>query len=362
MKTTELTNTYTFRHFLGLKQPENSFILTYIWIDGFGKTTRSKCKVLNFSKEDIELKDVPIWYGYGFVKGVVGEIESYQTYVPVAMYNDPFLENKNKLILCVTFDINGKPTVLNRRGETEKFLKNIKKLEPWFGFEQEYYILNEKRPYKWPKIGFPGPMGPHYCGVGGSRSYGRALTVAHLKACLYAGLHIGGVNGECVPGQWEYQIGPLDGITVSDEMWVSRYILERIAEDFGLDVCFDPKPIPGIWSGSGGHCNFSTNEMRKAGGIEYVEKAIEKMSLKHNQDMKLYDPSKGIANEDRLTGEYFCSAMHKFTTGVEDKFASVRIPNLCNKAGCGYLEDRRPSADCDPYLVVSTIVKTVFDL
>lgn len=87
------------------------------------------------------------------------------------------------------------------------------KHKPWFGLEQEYTLLGtDGRPYGWPKNGFPGAQGPYYCGVGTGKVYCRDIVEAHYKACLYAGIRISGVNAEVMPAQWEFQVGPCEGI------------------------------------------------------------------------------------------------------------------------------------------------------
>merc|ERR1719335_2066156 len=122
----------------------------------------------------------------------------------------------------------------------------------------------------------------------------------HYKACLYAGITIAGINAEVMPGQWEYQIGPCTGIDSGDHMWMSRYLMIRVCEMLGVNVSFDPKPIPGDWNGAGCHTNYSTKSMREAGGYAKIIAAIEKLGKKHEEHIAAY----GEGNERRLTGAH----------------------------------------------------------
>ena len=127
--------------------------------------------------------------------------------------------------------------------------------EVWFGLEQEFTLFNldERTPLGWPEGGMPSrPQGPYYCSVGPENSFGRAITDAHYKACLYAGIEISGTNGEVMPGQQEYQVGPCVGIDAGDQLVMSRYILQRVCEDFQVYCTLHPKPIvEGDWNGAG---------------------------------------------------------------------------------------------------------------
>ncbi|KAM5558212.1 hypothetical protein ABKV19_020102 [Rosa sericea] len=225
-----------------------------------------------------------------------------------------------------------------------------------YGLEQEYTLLQKdvNWPLGWPIGGFPGPQGPYYCAAGADKAFGRDIVDSHYKACLYAGINISGINGEVMPGQWEFQVGPSVGISSGDELWVARYILERITEIAGVVLSFDPKPIPGDWNGAGAHTNYSTKSMRHEGGYEIIKKAIEKLGQRHKEHIAAY----GEGNERRLTGKHETANIETFKWGVADRGASIRVGRDTEKEGKGYFEDRRPASNMDPYVVTSMIAET----
>lgn len=344
--------------YLALPIPDDKIQATYIWVDGTGEGIRAKDRTLNGPINDVS--QLPIW-NYDGSSTYQSQGSNSDTFLhPVAMFKDPFRLGNHKLVLCDTYKYNKEPTETNKRKACLEAMEKAKDTKPWFGIEQEYTLLDmDGRPFGWPKGGFPGPQGPYYCGVGANKVYARDIVEAHYRACLYAGINISGTNAEVMPSQWEYQVGPCEGISMGDELWVSRYLLHRVAEEFGVVVTLDPKPMPGDWNGAGAHCNFSTKAMREDNGIIEMEKAIDKLSKQHLRHIQAYDPKQGKDNERRLTGKHETSSIHDFSAGVANRGASIRIPRDCAEAKKGYLEDRRPSSNCDPYSVTEALIRTI---
>lgn len=233
--------------------------------------------------------------------------------------------------------------------------------KPQFGIEQEYAIYvtkgsTSKVPLGWPEGGFPARQGQYYSSIGAGSAFGRELVEAHQRACSYAGLNYAGLNAETLPAQWEFQIGICDGLDIGDELLMGRYLLHRCGEFFGFEVSFDPKPIDGDWSGSGGHINFSTERMRTPTiGVKEIEDAIKLLAPRHKEHIELY----GEGNERRLVGAFETPDMDVFSWGLGSRTTSVRVPNHVVRASAGYFEDRRPAANIDPYLATSILVDTI---
>lgn len=328
----------------------------YLWIDADGEV-RSKCRTVDASKAALD--KLPSWNYDGSSTGQAPGDDSEVIIKPRAIYKDPFRGGDNILVLTDTYTPAGEALPTNSRVAAEEIFSATAAEEPWFGLEQEYTLFNMDKvtPLGWPVGGYPGPQGPYYCSAGADRAYGRAISEAHYKACLYAGIEISGTNAEVMPGQWEYQVGPCVGVEAGDQMMVSRYVLQRVCEDFGVYCTFAPKPMEGDWNGAGCHTNFSTEKMRKAGGYKEIETAIRRLGAKHREHINAY----GEGNERRLTGAHETASINEFFYGVANRGCSVRIPRSTEAEGCGYLEDRRPSSNCDPYVVTTMIMKTCMD-
>ncbi|RWW05548.1 hypothetical protein BHE74_00006871 [Ensete ventricosum] len=200
---------------------------------------------------------------------------------------------------------------LNLSETTEKIIAEY----IWYGIEQEYTLLQKdvKWPLGWPVGGFPVSFqGPYYCSAGADKAFGRDIVDAHYKACLYAGINISGINGEVMPGQWEFQVGPAVGISAGDELWVARYILEVLTAESLIVV------LP----------------------FEWVVRRSKMAKVKF-----LFSKSTVIFLSTYIVHSISCINF-------------VRDGCVMNDICTGYFEDRRPASNMDPYVVTSMIAET----
>lgn len=343
----------------------------YIWMDGNDpvQTLRSKTRVV--STDALHPEQYPVWSFDGSSTQQSPGSNSDLLLKPVCVVKDPIRVgriNNNRLVMCEVLKEDGKtPHETNTRARLRSVLdEGASKTKPWFGFEQEYTLYDGARPVGWPQDskGIPGrEQGPYYCGVGYDEVAGRDLVERHLQACLDAGLMIYGVNAEVMLGQWEFQIGhrgfgneTADPLTVSDHLHIARWLLFRLGEEHELTATLHCKPELGNWNGAGCHTNFSTEDMRNPeSGRTSIGEAIAKLRPVHDDHIAEY----GDGLEARLTGEHETCRINEFRAGPADRGASIRIPRHVEEQGYGYLEDRRPGANCDPYRVCARILKTI---
>jgi len=327
--------------------------LEYIWLDGYKptQTLRSKTKVeADFSGK---LEDCPVWSFDGSSTEQAKGGSSDLLLKPVFICPDPARKNAY-LVMTEVMNSDGTPHETNGRAMIDDDDNDF-----WFGFEQEYVLWNIEThsPYGFPAPGYyPAPQGPYYCSVGGEFIVGRDIVEKHLDYCIEAGLNIEGINAEVMKGQWEYQIFAKGAKAAGDQLWVARYMLERIAEEFGIRINLEPKPVPGDWNGSGMHANFSNTTLRTCGSKATFEKICEAFRPLIAEHIAVY----GADNEKRLTGRHETARIDQFSYGLSDRGASIRIPiGAAQKGYKGWLEDRRPASNADPYKVAARIVKTV---
>lgn len=340
-------------HYLSLDQG-GKVQAEYVWIGGSGLDLRSKTRTLDKAVKSVS--ELPEWNYDGSSTNQAPGKDSEVIMKPQRIFRDPFRGGDNILVMCDTYTPQGVPLPTNKRYPAKQIFDKALGLKPWYGFEQEYTLFesNGKTPFGWPEAGYPAPQGQYYCSAGAENAFGRNIVEAHYRCCLYAGIQISGVNAEVMPGQWEYQVGPAEGIDAGDQLFMSRYILQRVAEQFGVVVSFDPKPIPGDWNGAGLHTNFSTQPMREEGGYAKIIEAIEKLGKKHDEHIRVY----GEGNERRLTGHHETAPIHKFSYGVANRGASIRIPRQTEKDNKGYFEDRRPASNGCGYTISGKIFET----
>tara|TARA_B100001093_G_scaffold498581_1_gene546840 strand:+ start:310 stop:1470 length:1161 start_codon:yes stop_codon:yes gene_type:complete len=380
-----------------LEKYTQAFCAEYVWIGANGdlrsktKVICRKCPETKAEWEEVgtqefdKVTDFPEWNFDGSSTNQASGNDSEVIIKPCAVFDDPLRgdskwpHRSHKLILCDTYYPDQiRPLESNKRSWAKQIFDKKLDEKPWFGLEQEYYIYNfndQRLP-----IGHPddlphnslssatGDQGQYYCGSGAQNAFGRKIAEEHLQACIKAGIKISGINAEVGPGQWEFQIGPCTGIDAGDHLWMARYLLNRIGEKHNMTINYHPKPFTRPewndcapdWNGSGCHTNYSTLQMRTynndlpGNGLKCIKEAISKLSKNHTEHMKVY----GADNEKRMTGKCETASYDKFSDGIGDRSASVRIGNKTVSDGYGYFEDRRPSSNCDPYLVTAKIFET----
>tara|TARA_B100001540_G_scaffold78290_1_gene70413 strand:- start:4377 stop:5390 length:1014 start_codon:yes stop_codon:yes gene_type:complete len=326
--------------------------LEYIWLDGFKPTQslRSKTRIERDFSGKIE--DCPMWSFDGSSTQQAEGNDSDCLLKPVAIFPDPDRSN-GYLVMTEVLNADGTPHESNGRATIDDDDNDF-----WFGFEQEYFLNDPTTnlPLGFPENGYPAPQGQYYCSVGAKNAFGRDIVEDHLDQCLEAGINVEGINAEVATGQWEYQVFAKGAKNAGDQVWVARYLAERNAEKWGVSIDLHPKPIKGDWNGSGMHANFSNEAMRTKGGEELFNKICEAFDGKNiKKHMDVY----GAHNEERLTGLHETQSIDKFSYGVSDRGASIRIPiGTVEDGWVGRLEDRRPASNGDPYKIASVIVST----
>lgn len=338
----------------------------YIWMDGAKPTQklRSKARVVDIQTSMPQASDFPDWGFDGSSTYQADGSSSDLTLKPVNVVTDPLCDGGNYLVMCEVMYPDGQPHETNTRSKLRGILdRGASEFDPWFGVEQEYTLFKGRTPLGWPDTGYPAPQGPFYCGVGADEVFGRRLIKRHAKGCLDAGLMIFGINAEVMPGQWEFQIGyrgvseeDAGPLNVADHVWFARWLLYRLGEDEGITATLKNKPVHGDWNGAGQHTNFSTNATRnKAKGRQAIDDAVALLKDKHDAHIEVYGADLG----ERLTGKHETCPIDQFRSGVGHRGASVRIPAQVAEKGYGYIEDRRPGANADPYVVGARILQTI---
>ena len=330
--------------------------LEYIWLDGHKPTQnlRSKTKIEDDFSGNLE--DCSMWSfdGSSTEQAVGGSSDCLLK--PVYVCSDP--QRKSAfLVMCEVLNADGTPHPTNGRATIEDDDNDF-----WFGFEQEYFLYDTAtdKPLGFPEESEPAPQGPYYCSVGANNAFGRNIVEEHLDVCLDAGLNVEGINAEVAPGQWEFQIFAKGAREAGDQIWVARYLLERIGESYDVAINWHCKPlgIDADWNGSGMHANFSNTALRTAGSKDVYDTICQ--SFAPTSIIKSHIDVYGADNHLRLTGKHETQSIDQFSYGISDRGASIRIPIATVQRGWkGWLEDRRPNSAADPYKVAAVIIKTV---
>ncbi|XP_076260687.1 glutamine synthetase-like [Rhynchophorus ferrugineus] len=340
--------------FMCLPIPEPKIQISYVWIDGTGIDLRMKTRTLNHVPSTY--KDCPNWSFDGSSTSFSGPEKSDFYIVPIAMYPDPFRRGNNKVVLCETFSPEKKPTKTNHRQSCIEMLNKVCDHEVQFGFEQKYYLIGpDGRPFGYPCGGTVDNEGKGYCGIGAKRAIGRDISECIYRCSLYSGVEIYAAKPEKGYSQWEVVTGPTLSIKAGDDLWMLRYIICRVVEEYGLSASFKPSEHT---RKSALHIAMSTKSTRQDGGLKCIHDFLKKMEKNHSNDIKHYDLSGGNDVKKKLTGQHGHPPLDKFKHGVGDRTAHVKISPVVADKKTGFFEDRRPCANADPYVVITTLIKT----
>jgi glutamine synthetase len=327
--------------------------LEYVWLDGFKPepNLRSKIKIVDYDtmRNQILTGNFPLWNfdGSSTMQAETGSSDCILK--PVRGYSNKTLTHI--YVLCEVMNPDGTPHESNMRSKLKE-----EDYDMWFGFEQEYFIYDRQNKCI---LGHNEnnlePQGKYYCGVGNYVA-GRDFVEEHMEYCLDYRIEITGINAEVAMGQWEYQVFSQTKLKAGDDLWMSRYFLHKLAEKYNYGIELHPKPIQkGEWNGSGLHTNFSTKKMRDEGGEDYFNSIFSSFHTRHHNHIQDY----GSNNQMRLTGKFETQSIDKFSWGISDRGASIRVPQSTAENWKGYIEDRRPSSNADPYKIIYQICESL---
>lgn len=315
----------------------------YIWLDA-NRQLRSKHRIL-YEDDGYSINNkVPEWNYDGSSTGQAS-IDGNTEIILKPIYIQKMPEKYYHRVLCDIYDIDGKP-LSHRQKAVEYFSRpEVIQEDPWFGLEQEFYLIPKDTSFDFSDL----ETKNEYCFVNRNGIERQIISELRLQ-CLTYSIKITGFNAEVSPYQWEFQILG-KGVQICDQLYMVRYILDTIAEKYNYKVVYEPKPYKNI-SGSGCHVNFSTKSSRTSTiGYNVLEKYIDNFKENH---MKLIECC-SQQNKERLSGKCETAKWDTFSWGVGTRNTSIRVPNETFKNQCGYLEDRRPGADIDPYLYLMSM-------
>lgn len=336
----------------------------YIWLGSTGSDLRSTTRLLDKKPSCVE--ELPIVDVDGSASGQATSDSCEIFLKPRKIFSDPFRKGDHILVLCDTFlppllgDFEPtdqlQPHPSNNRAPCEAVSRKAAGSEPMFAVEQEYLVLD---PATGQAIGWGGQglapheqhlrglCGPGWPGLSGAPANCRSFAEQHLAYCLHAGVKIAGMAAPHAYALLTYEVGPCLGVAMGDELWMSRYILLRLAQRHNVGVSWDPHHAPGEGGSLACRVKFSTAETRQPGiGMFAMQQQIANLEALHMQHMLAY----GAGRARQLPGGFSC--------GVSNNTCTIMIPSKALIGRCGYYVDRRPGANMDPYLVTMLLVSS----
>ena len=265
--------------------------LEYIWLDGYTPVPnlRGKTQIKEFDSFPT-LEQLPLW---GFDGSSTRQAEGT---TPIACSSpSPSIRTAPARTACSSCAKSCCPTASRRIHQRPR--DHSRRSGRLVRLRAGIFPLSGRPSARLPRRWLPAPQGPYYTGVGYKNvgDIARQIVEEHLDLCLDAGINHEGINAEVAKGQWEFQIFGKGSKKAADEMWIARYILQRLGEKYGVDIEYHCKPLGDTdWNGSGMHANFSTTYLREKGGKEYFEAlmaAFEKNRSRSHRRLRSGQPS-----------------------------------------------------------------------
>ena len=328
--------------------------LEYIWLDGYTPvpSLRGKTQIKEFESFPT-LEQLPLW---GFDGSSTKQAEGRSSdcvLKPVAVYPDGARTN-GALVMCEVMMPDGRRRILEQARDHSR-----RSPAPGSASSRNISFIRTAVRSAFPRVGFPAPQGPYYTGVGYKNvgDIARKMVEEHLDICLAAGINHEGINAEVAKGQWEFQIfgkgsktrrrrnvdRPLSDPAPDREIRRRHRIPLQAARRHRLERLRHARQfLDGLYARS-----------RRQGIFRGADEGFRE----HRDDhIAVYGPD----NHMRLTGQHETASIHQFSYGIADRGASIRVPHsFVNNGYKGYLEDRRPNSQGDPYQIASQILKTI---
>ena len=329
------------------------YLNQYVWSDKYGEP-----RVTTKLESDHDINKLLCFNGLNTGQSV--DTNNSDIYIrPVQRYNNPLIKRTKELepsiFVCELMLDENKSHSSNERNRSIKVLENYEDVN--MSFTLDFFVTKKNVPVAFLSNPPPSQQGIFYCGVGGDIAVGQECANDIFQNANRADLNVTQLSGGVAPSQWTIKLEGTAKVKLLDDLICLRYIIAKSAEKYGVTICFHPQLLKEEWNGSACLIEYSNDKMRTDKECNYIRNTVIKNLDKTHAE---YVSKCGEDNNRRLIGTNNTSKNDEFTSAVGKYDCSVRIPKLTNVRGHGSIEDRRPGANMDPYVVVPYLLNASF--